>query len=244
MKTFTLKELQNIAAAHGGYAEKVEDEANVYARIIFYDGSCIDFTEKDVVLRKRTVYYGQVFRGTKEQADKHVELFNDMESFGEDEIDWLTVERAKELIGKRVECRYDDVNQGIEKFFIAGMEKRKSNQIGQKEKFVLLTQDVEEDELVDHKRKVFTMNGKYFQLNGCQFIIDGKFQEFKKYARVEDLKKLFKTEKIIPLKDAKTGDAEGLVVSVEPTADWYYEWQGIFRRGSGAERLAVVEVID
>src|SRR5690606_18134850 len=132
-------------------------------------------------------------------------------------------------------------------FKIVGMEERPSNSIGQSTEQRLHTIPINEDGneqncITDY---LFFLNGEEISVNNRTYIINGKLTEFKS---IHDTPKYYKEEEapdgIIYIYHAKTGDAPGLVVKRKDYEDWVYEWQGIFRRGSGAERLFVEKILE
>lgn len=179
MKTVTLQEMEIIADIHGG--QFIEDEYT--PSIIFFDeeGNKFGFEATETMDGQ---YYGFAFFGDpKKQAQANImACWGDLTNpaiVG----DLLTIERGKQLIGKKVIVSYNDVNQGTEFFKIVGMEERPTKSIGQSTCQILLTVPINE----------------------------------------------YGTELPVP------GGA--------PHEDWVYEWQGIFRRGSGAERLFIEKIL-
>jgi hypothetical protein len=90
------------------------------------------------------------------------------------------------------------------------------------------------------KEEIVTIGGqKYYRFVKRYDFSNGSTLET---AMSEEVFKLFPS--IIVGWDLKTGDAPGLEVKELDTEDWVYEWDGIFRRGSGAERLFVEKILE
>lgn len=182
MKSVTLAEMQTIAEINGGKLEENFD--NGYPAIIFtfpmFSGQedyGIEATEE-----YEGEYYGFKFFGHSRYQERN-HIIKTFEALTVPAIvgDLLTIERAKELMGKKIEVSYHDYNEGTERFGIIDIEERNSNSIGQNKELVLVTMPII--------------------------------------------------------------DEEG-----NPPLGWiseriFYEWQGIFRRGSSAERLFIEKIL-
>lgn len=159
----------------------------------------------------------------------------------------LTVDFAKTLIGKKVRCSYCDVNQGEEIFEIIGLTTEKSKQIGQNENYKLLTVSVTQNGkyILPYIDQFFqSKDGKVFR--GLNWSWDAKIDIDKGIVWRITHAEYKQTQAPTINELVKTGDLQLITTSEnkpEPS-DWCYEWQGIFRRGSGAERLFIEEVYD
>lgn len=170
MKTVTLEQLQIIADTHGGILE------SDFLPSIEFEGGNYGFEATEEIFEEGEFYGFKFFGDPKKQSLPHVmKCWSDLTDpaiVG----DLLTIERAKQLIGKKIKVSYHDYNNGEIILLLEGMKEQPSNSIGQKKEYRLLFKEE----------------------------INGKLDNIK--------------------------------------SDWIYEWQGIFRRGSGAERLFIEKI--
>lgn len=249
-------------------------------------------------------YYGWVYFGlaANQSLPQVMQCMNALTtSGGSGEL--LTVERARELMGKRIEVSYSDVNSGTERFRIVGISEQPSTSIGQTKEYRLHTVPIDANgkELPVSYSPQYFHNGKEIHPTNRHFVINGELIDVKSYGTKRDLDltclaKYLKKASVLT-KDGKaiteikcypcninTGwwgvawimldDSERVKISYmgkelfdlfniqrynnKPDnvewldfeikqasfETWCYEWQGIFRRGSGAEKLYIDKIYD
>lgn len=166
MKNIALTKIGELAKYYGGKVISTPLPA------IDFDGSGFEATEE-----YDSTYFGWRFYGNPSKQAQLLDLWHELTKPGVTKP-VLSIEAAKQLLGKKLRLSYTDVNQGEYIIVIREMKVEKSRQVGQDTNMRLIFQEV----------------------------INGEIQE--------------------------------------PICDWIYEWQGIFCRGSGAERLLIEEIYD
>jgi hypothetical protein len=251
MKAITINELRRLATYYGG-----EVTSDLMPAIDF-GGYGIEPTEMDETGRMSGFrYYGP--------PDRQTAVLDLWEELTTPSIakPLLTVEAARQLIGKRVRLSYCDVNNGEELVTIVGMDIEQAQSIGQAENYRLAVRNVSKPAahyILPDGRKVYsvvdvTKPGSvydpvedYSSIAHLRYdVISGQLQAFDAAAWAkcpawqakgrpfDQLPFVSNSLQFVP--------AGNDLVESETISHWPYEWQGIFRRGSGAERLFIEQV--
>lgn len=229
MKTLNYQQLETITILHGG-----ELTLNPLPRLDF-GGSGFEATETG----QNDDWYGFVFYGDTDMQSALLPVWNALtteHSFKP----LLTVEAAEKLIGKTVICRYSDVNHGTCKFKIIGLEKEKRAQIGQDENYILVTQDFVPAKYKTKEEYAHLEQGDGIHNKGSFVALNEKL-EILIYMSKDNIGK--STFDFVPVEESPRHELIAEEELNDQESRWAYEWDGIFRYGSGAERLFIEEVL-
>lgn len=238
-KRLTIEQLQGIADKYSAALEHDAPYMPVITMPNGEDGFEATSSEGD----EWDGFSGFSYFGLPSRQADYMAIWSDLTDSGtpESKRELLTVERAQQLIGKILLVSYHDTNEGTEIFELVGLRKVKEKMIGQTESYHLLTKPIDKEGnfLPITGMEEYSLDGMNIAANNRMFFINGKLQELARPYSVKDVQRIFKTENVIYIYHAKTGDIDGLEVRKPETEDCFFEWQGIFRRGSGAERLFI-----
>lgn len=304
MKTQTLNQLELIAQKYGAIFHE-DGSDNQLPTIEWEDG---DYGFEATEQPEEGCFNGFTYFGPAEfQAyDQVRKCWNEL-TLPAIDGELLTIELAHQLMGKKIQVRYHDNNQGIERFRIVGMHKQPEKMIGQSTAYRLhtipLDQDFNEKKLIGSRE--FYLNGKRIYPDTRDYVIEGKpvnvmsagtkrdltdtallkylqkhnilttdgrtITEIKCYKcdintgwwnvswfKLSDGEVIRKGDDIYigsqvhrifnvtPLQYLREGDTscEGVLIKTSEYEEYIYEWEGIFRIGSGAERLIIDKVIE
>lgn len=243
MKTFSIEQLEKLAVKFGCI---LEHNPPFFPKLSY---GHYGFVATEGPETGMTGYCGFVFYGPahKQKHPTIIQLFNELYYPDiNNSLPLLTVELARNLINKKVITTYSDVNNGSLSFLIVGLKKTKDNFTLTHEPYYyrLLTKPIDQNGNLIPIEPTPKYYLKKKPINPNEYyIINDKVTRIAGNPPIEKIIKVFKTDNVVPVKNADITKYPELFVELADYEEFIYEWQGIFRVGSGAERLFVNKIL-